>query len=181
TATTTHGSSRARSACGVPAAPCGPAWSPTATRLRSTGCSTPSPSWPLTAYAEGRRLGMVAMAAVGSLLAVLAGFLRDLMQLAVSPSILTALAATILAGPILAAVLALLPSVAGVSRTAALPMISRASALREKSWRAAFLRQRDPDAAGRARPPAPTGAPAAARSALFFPPPSAPGLGAVAA
>jgi hypothetical protein len=109
---------------------------------------------------------MVAMAAVGSLLAVLAGFLRDLMQLAVSPSILTALAATILAGAMLAAVLALLTSVAGVSRTAALPMISRASALREKSWRAAFLRQRDPDAAGRARPRAPSAAPAAASPVL---------------
>jgi hypothetical protein len=43
-------------------------------------------------------------------------------------------------------------------------MIRRASALREKSWRAAFLRQRDPDAAGRARPRAPSAAPAAALS-----------------
>ena len=106
------------------------------------------------------------MAAVGSLLAVLAGFLRDLTQLAVSPSILTALAATILAGAMLAAVLALLTSVAGVSRATAIPMIGRASALREKSWRAAFLRQRDPDAAGRARPRAPSAAPAAASPVL---------------
>jgi hypothetical protein len=43
-------------------------------------------------------------------------------------------------------------------------MIRRASALREKSWRAAFSRQRDPDAAGRARPRAPSAALAAARS-----------------
>ena len=58
--------------------------------------------------------------------------------------------------------LALLTSVAGASRaTAALPMIRRASALREKSWRAAFLRQRDPDAAGRSRPRAPSAAQAA--------------------
>ena len=42
--------------------------------------------------------------------------------------------------------------------------IRRASALREKSWGAAFLRQRDPDAAGRARPRAPSAAPAAAPS-----------------
>jgi len=97
-----------------------------------------------------------------SLLAVLAGLLRDLMQLTVSPSLLTALAATILAGAMLAAVLTLLTSVAGVSRTTAIPMIRRASALREKSWRAAFLRQRDPDAAGRPRPRAPSAAPAAA-------------------
>jgi hypothetical protein len=55
--------------------------------------------------------------------------------------------------------------VASLSRTtAALPMIRRASALREKSWGAAFLRQSDPDAAGRSRPRAPSAAPAAALS-----------------
>ena len=108
------------------------------------------------------------MTALGGLLAMLAGLLRDLVpstQLAVSPSGMTALAATVLAGAMFAAVLALLTSVAGVSRTAAaLPLIRRARALREKSWRAAFLRQRDPDAAGRTRPRAPTAAPAAATS-----------------
>jgi hypothetical protein len=105
------------------------------------------------------------MTALGSLLAVLAGLLRDLVQVAASPSGLTALAATVLAGAMLAAVLALLTSVASVSRTAAtLPLMRRARALREKSWRAAFLRQRDPDAAGRTRPRAPTAAPAAAAS-----------------
>ena len=108
------------------------------------------------------------MTVPGSLLAMLAGLLRDLIpspQLAVSPSGLTALAAAVLAGAMFAAVLALLTSVASLSRTtAALPMIRRASALREKSWRAAFLRQRDPDAAGRSRPRAPSAAPAAAPS-----------------
>jgi Family of unknown function (DUF6412) len=44
----------------------------------------------------------------------------------------------------------------------AIPQGRRAAALREKSWRAGFLPQRDPDAAGRARPRAPTAAPAAA-------------------
>jgi hypothetical protein len=110
----------------------------------------------------------MAMTALGGLLAMLAGLLRDLVpstQLAVSPSGLTALAAAVLAGAMFAAVLALLTSVAGVSRTAAaLPLIRRARALREKSWRAAFLRQRDPDAAGRTRPRAPSAAPAAAIS-----------------
>ena len=112
----------------------------------------------------------MAITAFGSLLAMLAGLLRDLAQLAVSPSGLigptaTALAATVLAGAVLAAVLALLTSVAGVSRTAAAqPLVRRARALREKSWRAAFLRQRDPDAAGRTRPRAPSAAPAAATS-----------------
>jgi Family of unknown function (DUF6412) len=110
------------------------------------------------------------MTAFGSLLAVLAGLLHYLAQLAVSPSaltgatattVMTALAATVLAGAVLAAGLALLTSVAGTG-TAALPLIRRARALREKSWRAAFLRQRDPDAAGRARPRAPSAALAAA-------------------
>jgi hypothetical protein len=108
------------------------------------------------------------MTVLGSLLAILAGLLRDLFpspQLVVSPSGLTALAAAVLAGAMFAAVLALLTSVASLSRTtAALPMIRRASALREKSWRAAFLRQRDPDAAGRSRPRAPSAGPAAALS-----------------
>jgi hypothetical protein len=103
------------------------------------------------------------MTALGSLLAVLAGLLRDLTQLAASPSGLTAVAGAVLAGAMFAAVLVLLASVASTSRaTAAVPMIRRASALREKSWRAGFLRQRDPDAAGRARPRAPSAAPAAA-------------------
>ena len=110
------------------------------------------------------------MTALGSLLAVLAALLRDLAQLVASPSGLlgptaTALAATVLAGAMLAAVLTLLTSVASVSRTAAaLPLIRRTRALREKSWRAAFLRQRDPDAAGRTRPRAPSAAQAAATS-----------------
>jgi hypothetical protein len=108
------------------------------------------------------------MTVLGSLLAMLAGLVRDLTQFAVGPggsSGLTALAGAVLAGAMFAAVLALLTSVASASRTtAALPMIRRASALREKSWRAAFLRQRDPDAAGRARPRAPSAALAAAIS-----------------
>ena len=106
------------------------------------------------------------MTVLGSLLAMLAGLLRDFIpspQLAVSPSGLSALAAAVLAGAMLAAVLALLISVASLSRTTGtVPMIRRASALREKSWRAAFLRQRDPDAAGRPRFRAPSAAPAAA-------------------
>ena len=107
----------------------------------------------------------MAMSALSSVLAMLAGLLRDVTQLAVSPSGLTALAGTVLAGAVFAAVLALLASVAGLSRAAAaLPLLRRASALREKSWRAAFGRQRDPDAAGRPRPRAPSAAPAAVLS-----------------
>jgi Family of unknown function (DUF6412) len=105
------------------------------------------------------------MTALSSMLVMLAGLLRDLIQLAVSPSGLMALAGTVLAGAVFAAVLALLSSVAGRSRAAAvLPLLRRAAALREKSWRAAYGRQRDPDAAGRPRPRAPSAAPAAAFS-----------------
>ena len=108
---------------------------------------------------------MTVLGGVLAVLAMLAGLLRDLAQLAASPSGLTAIAGAVLAAGVLAAVLVLLTSVSSPSRTsAALPMIRRASALREKSWRAAFLRQRDPDAAGRARPRAPSAAPAAALS-----------------
>jgi|SRR5215472_15189348 len=42
------------------------------------------------------------------------------------------------------------------------PLQRRAIALRRQSWGAAYQRQRNPDAAGRARPRAPSAAPAAA-------------------
>jgi hypothetical protein len=44
----------------------------------------------------------------------------------------------------------------------AAPQRSGVAALREKSWRAGFVSQRDPDAPGRVRPRAPTAGPAAA-------------------
>jgi hypothetical protein len=60
----------------------------------------------------------------------------------------------------------LIALLAAGARTAAaataVPLTSRAAALREKSWRAAFVPQLDPDAPGRARPRAPSGRPAAA-------------------
>ena len=42
------------------------------------------------------------------------------------------------------------------------PLLQRAAALRRKSWSAVFQRQLNPDAAGHARPRAPSAAPAAA-------------------
>jgi hypothetical protein len=76
-----------------------------------------------------------------------------------APSGLLVLAAITLTG-MLVALLAHSARVAAA--VTAIPQGRRASALREKSWRAGFLPQRDPDAAGRARPRAPTAAPAAA-------------------
>jgi Family of unknown function (DUF6412) len=72
-----------------------------------------------------------------------------------------ALAITVLAG---AVAVCLVSSALAGRASAALPLVRRASALREKSWRAAFMRQRDPDAAGRPRPRAPSADPAAAAS-----------------
>jgi hypothetical protein len=54
---------------------------------------------------------------------------------------------------------------AGVSfahAIAGVPLVSHVTALRVKSWHVAFLRLRDPDAPGRARPRAPGAGPAAA-------------------
>ena len=111
---------------------------------------------------------------LSSVLALLADLLRaagpDLARatghILAAPSGLSALAATVLAGAVLAGALAVcLASAASLGRlSAAIPLISRSAALREKSWRAAYLEQRDPDAAGRPRPRAPSAVPAAATS-----------------
>jgi Family of unknown function (DUF6412) len=78
---------------------------------------------------------------------------------ALAPSGLVLLAAITLTGMLLA----LLAASAGIAAAAtASPLHGRSAAFREKSWRAAFLPQRDPDAPGRARPRAPTASPAAA-------------------
>ena len=87
----------------------------------------------------------------GHLLAVLAG--------ADTPQRAAMLTVAVLAVAVVGC-LALSASLAGA--TAALPVQRRVTALREKSWRVAFLRQRDPDARGRTRPRAPSAAPAAA-------------------
>ena len=75
------------------------------------------------------------------------------------PPGMTVLAATLLAGVLLAAVAL---ATRAVGMTLAAPLVSRSAALRVKSWSAGFLRQRDPDAAGRPRPRAPSTVPAAA-------------------
>jgi uncharacterized protein DUF6412 len=104
-------------------------------------------------------------AAVGSAVALLADLLRLPGHLLLAPASPAALGATVLAVAVLAAaaVAVCLASGAGLGRlSAAFPLVSRAAALREKSWSAAFMRLHDPDAAGRPRPRAPSVAPAAA-------------------
>jgi hypothetical protein len=71
---------------------------------------------------------------------------------------LMALAAVALAG----VVIALLARSGRPAVITAGPMLRRASALRRKSWGAAFQRQLNPDAAGHARPRAPSAVPTAA-------------------
>ena len=84
-------------------------------------------------------------------------------HLLISPSGLSTAAVTVLAAAVLVGALSCLARGGELARiAAAVPQLRRAAALREKSWRAAFLRQRDPDAAGRPRPRAPSAAPAAA-------------------
>jgi uncharacterized membrane protein len=101
-----------------------------------------------------------------SVLAPLAELARETSHPMLAPASLSAVAVALLAGAVLAGALAAcLASGAGTGRlSTAVPLLRRAAALREKSWRAAFLPQRDPDAAGRPRPRAPSAAPAAAVS-----------------
>ncbi len=101
-----------------------------------------------------------------SILALLADLWRGTGHVLLAFPDPSAVAVTLLAGAVLAGALAV--CLAGGARlgrlSAAVPLIRRAAALREKSWCAAFLPQCDPDAAGRPRPRAPSVAPAAAGS-----------------
>jgi hypothetical protein len=87
------------------------------------------------------------------------GHLLALLIWADTPERVAVLTVAVLAVAVVGS-LALGASLAGA--TAPLPVVRRVTALREKSWRVAFLRQRDPDARGRTRPRAPSAAPAAA-------------------
>jgi hypothetical protein len=81
-------------------------------------------------------------------------------HVATSPAVsgLMALAAVALAGM----VVAFLAHGARIAAAVTARPLVRAVALREKSWSAAFQRQLNPDAPGRARPRAPSAVPAAA-------------------
>jgi uncharacterized protein DUF6412 len=99
-----------------------------------------------------------------TLVALLADLWRATGHLLLAPGGLTSSAMTALAVTMLVGALVLcLASAAWLGRVStALPLPGRAAALREKSWLAAFLRQLDPDAAGRPRPRAPSAVPATA-------------------
>jgi len=88
-----------------------------------------------------------------------AGYLVAALLWADTPQRMAMLTVAVLAVAVVGC-LAVGASLAGM--TVGFPVSRRVAALREKSWRVAFLRQRDPDARGRTRPRAPTAAPVAA-------------------
>jgi hypothetical protein len=96
---------------------------------------------------------------VAVLLAQLAGYWPVSGHALATPSGLMAVAAIALTGIIISF---LAQSARVAAAVTARPQIGRAAALREKSWSAAFQRQLNPDAPGRARPRAPSAVPAAA-------------------
>jgi hypothetical protein len=101
----------------------------------------------------------VLLTGLPGLIGQLAGYWHLASQALTTPSGLLALAAIALTGMLVA----LIARNAGVTAAlTTLPLTSRATALREKAWLARFQRQLDPDAAGRARPRAPSAVPAAA-------------------
>jgi hypothetical protein len=103
----------------------------------------------------------VMVALLAGLMTQVAGFWLPAGHSAATPSAsgLMAVAAVALTA-MLVAFLAHGGSIAAV--ITARPLTGRAAALRRKSWSAAFQRQLNPDAPGRARPRAPSAAPAAA-------------------
>jgi hypothetical protein len=93
-----------------------------------------------------------------------AGHLLAVLTLADTPQRSVMLTVAALAVAVLAARVAwsLEAGASLAGATGAIPVRRRVAALRERSWRVAFLPQRDPDARGRSRPRAPSAAPAAA-------------------
>jgi len=110
----------------------------------------------------GRSTEVNVIATLGSVLSALtghAGWLGFALVPDGKPAGLMALAAVTLT----CLLIALLAQGARLAATlTAAPQKSGVAALRERSWRAGFVSQRDPDAPGRARPRAPTAGPAAA-------------------
>ena len=113
-------------------------------------------------FVAGQRSGRIEVAALLRVLGIASAELAACGQLTAHAPAgsagLLALAAVALA----TAAIVLLTRSGWLPGISAAPLLRRASALRRKSWGAAFQRQLDPDAAGRARPRAPSAAPAAA-------------------
>jgi hypothetical protein len=93
----------------------------------------------------------------------LAGHLPAVLAWADSPQRAAMVTVAVLAVAVLAVELAGARAISASVAVAAgaIPVRRRVAALRRKSWRVAFLPQRDPDARGRSRPRAPSAAQAA--------------------
>jgi hypothetical protein len=94
-------------------------------------------------------------------LSQVAGHLLAVLMWADTPQRAAVVAVAVLAVAAVA-VVGCLAAGASPTTAAGLPVTRRVAALRDKSWRVAFLPQRDPDARGRSRPRAPSAAQAAA-------------------
>jgi len=94
----------------------------------------------------------------------LTGHLAAVLAWADSPQRAALLTVAVLAVTVLAVELAGSRAVSAslAVATGAVPVRRRVAALQRRSWRVAFLPQRDPDARGRSRPRAPTAVQAAA-------------------
>jgi hypothetical protein len=101
----------------------------------------------------------VVLTALAAAIAQLVGYWQLTSHAFATPSGLMALAALALTAMVIAIVADGTQTAAAVTGR---PLISRVAALRRKSWCAAYQRQLNPDAAGHARPRAPSAAPAAA-------------------
>lgn len=97
-----------------------------------------------------------------ALLAFLGHFAGLVLTGPAGPTGLTVLSAAVLAAALTSLVAVTIAGGARIARSStAAPLPGRASGLQKKSWSAAFLRQCDPDDAGRPRPRAPAAALAA--------------------
>lgn len=122
-----------------------------------------------SSLAERRRLTLMATGLPGGALAALswlwqvAGHLLAVLAWADTPQRAAVLTVAVLAVAVLAVELAGSRAISAsvAVATGATPVRRRVAALRRRSWRVAFLPQRDPDARGRSRPRAPSAAPAA--------------------
>jgi Family of unknown function (DUF6412) len=115
------------------------------------------------AYAENMRTsaraGLTALLVTVGLISLGELAAQFLLGDPVTPQRLAALAVAVLAAVAAGCVAAAVR----IDRSpAAVPVTRRVTALRDKSWRVAFLRLRDPDARGRSRPRAPAAVPAVA-------------------
>ena len=94
----------------------------------------------------------------------IAGHLPAILAWADTPQQAAMLTVAVLAVAVLAVELAGSRAVSAslAVETGAIPVRRRVAALQRRSWRVAFLQQRDPDARGRSRPRAPSAVQAAA-------------------